>query len=377
MSKFTKSGIYENYTDDIDDINDINDINDMFDICPEKSRDLVTYKLNIPWSEYHRPSNIENIISHPKIKKTMKKYIENGYFPHLMFYGPPGTGKTSIIRAFSTEFYGLYSNLMVMEINASENRGIDVVREDITNFVSSTSNFIGSDIHKFKLIILDEADHLTTDAQGILRNTIEKYTKSARFCIICNDKSKIIPAIESRTTIMKFSPINDDDIRSTINKIAKFRKLIINDECINMLIKITKGDLRFLINKLQALSMETIINNPKDIIEITTEMVSISCGYPTNNDINKIIEIITDNDKKLVNFNEKLNTFKKYIKDKNISLTSIMDELSYYLYDNIIANKKVNSMHKKIFNVMANIESLMCNVSNNEIYYRLLLSANL
>jgi hypothetical protein len=108
-------------------------------------------------------------------------------------------------------------------------------------------------------------------------------------------------------------------------------------------------------------------------------MLSISCGYPTNNDINIIIKIITDNDndKTLVNFNEKLNTFKKYIKDKNISLTSIMDELSYYLYDNIILNKKVTNMHKKIFNVMANIESLMCNLSNNEIYYRLLLSANL
>jgi replication factor C subunit 3/5 len=359
MSNNTDSDYDYDYDSDILNLSDFESDNGVNGDNYKRSLEFM------PWSEYHRPQNINDILAHSKIKKTLAEYIEQKVFPHLMFYGPPGTGKTSTIRAFAKEFYGKNYDFMVLEINASENRGIDVVRQDIKNFVLSTPNFRGKIKNDIKLVILDEADHLTIDAQGILRYAIEKYTKYARFSIICNEKSKIISAIESRTTIMKFTPIENNIVEDTIKNIAKFRKFKIDDECIDILVKVSHGDLRYMLNKLQALYME--ITDKK----ITSEIVSRSCGYPSVHNMKKIIKIIKNNEE----IGEKIKKFKLYMIENRLTLSNVITELARYKYDNIITNKHITLDDIRIFQIMSDIEISMCYIDNDEIHSRVLVSS--
>ncbi len=151
---------------------------------------------NLPWVEKYRPSALEELISHDDIIKTIRKFISEDKLPHLLFYGPPGTGKTSTILACAKEIYSPKEfNSMVLELNASDDRGINVVRGQILSFASTRTIFNKG---VAKLIILDEADAMTNDAQNALRRIIEKFTDNVRFCLICNYLSKIIPAVQSR-----------------------------------------------------------------------------------------------------------------------------------------------------------------------------------
>ena len=148
-------------------------------------------KANLPWVEKYRPNALQELISHEDIIKTIRKFISQDKLPHLLFYGPPGTGKTSTILACAKEIYSPKQfNSMVLELNASDDRGINVVRNQILSFASTRTIFNSG----YKLIILDEADAMTNDAQNALRRIIEKYTENVRFCMICNYLSKIIPA---------------------------------------------------------------------------------------------------------------------------------------------------------------------------------------
>merc|ERR1712096_489776 len=148
----------------------------------------------LPWVEKYRPSSLEEVVSQDNIVQTLERLVASEKLPHLLFYGPPGTGKTSTILAIAKKMYGQNLSQMVLQLNASDDRGIDVVRNQIKEF--SSTRMVFSSAHK--LIILDEADAMTSDAQMALRRVIEKYTKNVRFCIICNYVSKIIPALQSR-----------------------------------------------------------------------------------------------------------------------------------------------------------------------------------
>ena len=140
-------------------------------------------KANLPWVEKYRPNALQELISHEDIIKTIRKFISQDKLPHLLFYGPPGTGKTSTILACAKEIYSPKQfNSMVLELNASDDRGINVVRNQILSFASTRTIFNSG----YKLIILDEADAMTNDAQNALRRIIEKYTENVRFCMICN-----------------------------------------------------------------------------------------------------------------------------------------------------------------------------------------------
>lgn len=141
--------------------------------------------------------------------------------PHLLFYGPPGTGKTSTILACAKQLYTpVQFKSMVLELNASDDRGIGIVRGQILNFASTRTIFSGT----FKLIILDEADAMTNDAQNALRRIIEKYTENVRFCVICNYLSKIIPAVQSRCTRFRFAPLTPEQILPRLDKIVELEK---------------------------------------------------------------------------------------------------------------------------------------------------------
>ena len=221
--------------------------------------------IDLPWVEKYRPSDLNSIISHEDILNTLKNLINNNKLPHLIFYGPPGTGKTTTILACAKKIYGENYKSIILELNGSDERGISVVREHIKEF-SNTQIMLSQIMNiecKYKLVILDEADSMTIDAQFALRRVIENCSNNTRFCIICNYLTKIIPGIQSRCAVLKFSPIQFDDHNKYINNIINLENINISDDCINNIIKISEGDMRKSINILQSLFL---INSTNIII---------------------------------------------------------------------------------------------------------------
>jgi replication factor C subunit 3/5 len=176
--------------------------------------------------------------------------------PHLLLYGPPGTGKTSTILALARRIYGSKNmRQMVLELNASDDRGIDVVREQIKTFASTKQIFTSSSsssIAGYKLIILDEADAMTSTAQMALRRIMEKYTANTRFCIIANYTHKLSPALLSRCTRFRFSPLKERDIRVLVDKVITEENIQITGDATDALVRLSKGDMRRALNVLQA-----------------------------------------------------------------------------------------------------------------------------
>ena len=220
---------------------------------------------NLPWVEKYRPMTIHDIVYQKQVISTLKNGIENQNLSHLLFYGPPGTGKTSAILAAAKDLYGIenYKNC-VLELNASDERGINVIRTKVKVFSQKSIDKTGL----FKLIILDEADSMTVEAQSILRHIIEKYSTTTRFCIICNYIDKIIQPIISRCNKFRFFLLPNESIIKILNYIQKQEKLNYNDEIINCICNKSHGDLRKAITLMQSLyymyGTESIINS--DII---------------------------------------------------------------------------------------------------------------
>ena len=180
--------------------------------------------------------------------------------PHLLLYGPPGTGKTSTILALARRIYGSRNmRQMVLELNASDDRGIDVVREQIKTFASTKQIFTmnatsnsSTSMASYKLIILDEADAMTSTAQMALRRIMEKYTANTRFCIIANYTHKLSPALLSRCTRFRFSPLKERDIRVLVDKVIEEENVNISSGATDALVTLSKGDMRRALNVLQA-----------------------------------------------------------------------------------------------------------------------------
>ena len=246
---------------------------------------------------------------------SVEKFIEKNRLPHLLFYGPPGTGKTSTILAVARRIYGSeykkqtlevrfiacpQNNINFLQLNASDDRGIDVVREKIKQFAETRTLFSMG----FKLIILDEADMMTQQAQAALRRVIEQYTKNVRFCIICNYVNKIAPAIQSRCTRFRFSPLPIVEVERRVNDVVEAEKCVesfiqleqqptklldsvnLTEDGKRALLKLSKGDMRRALSVLQACHAaytsigETEIYNctgnphPSDIETIVNSMLS-------------------------------------------------------------------------------------------------------
>lgn len=290
--------------------------------------DISNNKSNLPFVERFRPKTLDGIMSHRENIEVLKRYITLHNIPHLMFYGPPGTGKTSTIEAFVNELYGeKHITDMVMNINASEERGIEIVRNKIKNFVSTAPicpGKPGSPAYKF--VILDEADMMTPDAQGMLKQVIEYYTDNARFCLICNCNKKINSAIQSRCTVFNFPPLDYKSVNKKINMIENEFQLTVTSDGVAMLWKLSNGDMRKVLHMLQVIS----INNKL----IDSEKITSFKNYPTNLEMKLIYETLRKG-----NFSNSLICLKTIIKKKYYALTDILTELTEQVNNAIIENK--------------------------------------
>lgn len=304
--------------------------------------DEVEFKLQkdtLPWIEKYRPVILDDILSHDEIISILKVFIKNKCLPHLLFYGPPGSGKTSTIMAVAKELYGKYFDFMVMELNASDDRGIDVVRNKIKQFVMSENVFFKSTVASrkniFKLVILDETDAMTADAQAILRKIVEEYTNNTRFCLICNYINKISPALQSRCTRFKFTPISDADIKKKVMEVIKKESIRITDLGIDIIIKRSNGDMRRVLNILQSVSMIYSIVNEKNI--------NMCIGYPRKRDMVNIFDLLINK-----NFDESYYGIVK-IKDENgLSLGDIITEIHDILVNYIVTSDTIFENVKKL-----------------------------
>ncbi|MHC1605026.1 MAG: replication factor C small subunit [Candidatus Methanofastidiosia archaeon] len=204
-------------------------------------------KFEKPWTEKYRPTNLNEIVGRPFIVERLHSYVKRKNMPHLLFAGPAGVGKTTCALVLAQEMFGENWRQNFQETNASDERGINVVRERIKNF-ARTMAMGGS----FKIIFLDESDALTSDAQNALRRTMEIYTSTCRFILSCNYSSKIIPPIQSRCAIFRFGPLSDDAITEKLRKIEKNENIKITDDGLEAILYIADGDMRKAENTLQA-----------------------------------------------------------------------------------------------------------------------------
>lgn len=208
----------------------------------------------ISWCEKYKPLSINDVSCHKHLITILKNVLDNNKtLPHILLHGPSGTGKTLIIQNFIRQIYGI-ENLsdMVLELDAIDERGIKTVRDRIKNFAKKSIPYHMKEKNiNFKLIILDEAETITTDAQTSLRRCIESYSYITRFCIICNDINKIINPIQSRCSCFYFSPISDDMINEKLLYISKKENIKYDIDGIKQIINISEGDYRKNINNLQ------------------------------------------------------------------------------------------------------------------------------
>jgi DNA polymerase III delta prime subunit len=275
----------------------------------------------VPLIEKYRPTRLEDLKNQDDIKNILKDMVKNRNIPHMIFYGGAGTGKTSTAIAICKQLYKSTYNDNVLELNASDERGIRVVREKIKTFAQKSAD------DDFKIIILDEADAMTTDSQFALRRIIEKYSINTRFVLICNYINKIISPLLSRCSVFRFKTMEYSNITNILNDIMEKENIIIDKKLLSRLIK---DDLRKSINNLQKLIFLNRKNIKDNKIEIKYFDDDISI------DINQII------------YNENLNTleYTNHLINEGYSF----EELYILLKKEILYNTDISDEDKsKIF----------------------------
>jgi replication factor C subunit 3/5 len=306
----------------------------------------------LPWIEKYRPKNIDEIISHAQNIETIKKLLTGGALPHLLFHGSPGTGKTSTIMALAKEIYGSNVRLMALKLDASDDRGINSVREDIKGFAEKSNMFQKG----VRLIILDEADSMTFDAQFALRRIIEKYSATIRFCLICNYENKIIPAIRSRCANFRFSNIDTVHICRKLKEIIEMENIKYEPNVVETIATLAKGDLRKAINLLQSISMQCGEDK-----KITIGLCYDTAGVPSSEEMDKILQVLIN---KEVKFDTAYKKIYQMIRLQGYSLSIVLKELVL----KIIGNELILKNMAQIISDLSDLENMVTKSTFGDIY---------
>jgi replication factor C subunit 3/5 len=301
----------------------------------------------VPLVEFHRPKVFEDIVLDPLNKKILKNIIETSYFPNLLFYGPPGTGKTTtiinLINAYQEKINTKNKDL-VIHLNASDERGIDIIRNQINNFVNSKPLFNTG----MKFIILDEVDYMTKNAQQALRYLLQNYSNSVRFCLICNYISKIDEGLQNEFIRLRFNQLPKNDIINFLKNISDIEQLNISEKSLSCIQQLYKSDIRSMIN---------FIQTNQDIIKQNLELHIID---------DSIWETLIEKLK-----SEKISVVMNYINSISIKYNNEKKNIIKNLLNYIIRNHpKYLSKDFLIF-----VENLMhSQIQNNNIYINYSLS---
>jgi len=236
------------------------------------------------WAEKYRPKTLNDIVDQKEIVERLKSFVKSRNVPHCIFAGPPGTGKTTAALCLARDLFGDAYREHLMELNASDERGINVVRETVKTFARIKS--IGE--IPFKIMILDEADNMTSDAQQALRRTMERYTETCRFVMCANYSGKIIEPIQSRCAPFRFTYLPREEHDSYLKEITEKEELKLTDEGLDAIFEVCGGDLRRAINTLQAAAS---LNKPID-----SKVVYSITGKASPADVQKMIKTAMDGD---------------------------------------------------------------------------------
>ncbi|CAB3369084.1 Hypothetical predicted protein [Cloeon dipterum] len=243
-----------------------------------------------PWVEKYRPKTVEEVVAQPEVVSVLQQVLSKGAdLPNLLLYGPPGTGKTSTIMAAARQLFGDLYRERVLELNASDERGIQVIREKVKQFAqlaASSERPDGKKCPGFKIVILDEADSMTKQAQSALRRTMERESKSTRFCLVCNYVSRIIEPITSRCAKFRFKPLSKEQLIGRLEMIANEEGVTVGDGAIEAVITTSGGDLRRAITCLQSCSR---LKNKE--LPVEKEEVVELMGVVPGNWIHELLEV--------------------------------------------------------------------------------------
>ncbi|MGI9565824.1 MAG: replication factor C small subunit [Nitrosopumilus sp.] len=310
------------------------------------------------WVEKYRPTKLSEIVNQTEIIGSLSALIKDPTdMPHLMFSGSAGVGKTTTALCITKQILGDYAKDYTLELNASDERGIGMVREKVKKF----SRFAGMADVPFKIIILDEADEMTSDAQTALRRIIEDTAKICRFILIANNISKIIEPIQSRCATFKFTSVPKEDVISRLEEIAKKEKVKSDKKGLNAIYDYSEGDLRHAINLMQATA---------SLGGITEENVNSSAGLTKTSDVDEVLKIALSG--KLPEAREKMielikvygmseSDFLKYLnsaifKSKHKKLSEILQVVAKYDYRILVgANPEIQL--SAMLSEIANLEN--------------------
>lgn len=301
----------------------------------------------IPLMEAYRPKHFDNIVLDPLNKQILKNIIETSYFPNLLFYGPPGTGKTTtiinLINAYQEKLKNKNKDLII-HLNASDERGIDIIRNQINSFVNSKPLFNTG----MKFVILDEVDYMTKNAQQALRYLLQNYSGDVRFCLICNYISKIDEGLQNEFIRLRFNQLPKNDIIQFLTHISNSENLNMTQKSLSCIQKLYKSDIRSMINFMQ--SNQNTSNNQATLFII-------------DNDV--WIGLI-----KMINKREKVDKIKSYV--DNISIQYNVDKKNIIKdFLNYIIRNHVEHVDNKLLNFIENLMHSQTQNNDIHIYYSL------
>ena len=289
------------------------------------------------WTEKYRPAKLDDVVNQKHIISRLKAFVKDSSIPHMMFAGPPGVGKTAAAIAMTREIFGEFWRDNYLELNASDERGIDVIRVKVKDF-ARTQPLGGA----FKIIFLDEADALTKDAQQALRRTMEMFSKTCRFILSCNYPGKIIEPIQSRTVVFRFRSLLEKDLTFVLKKIVVSEKLKMNSDAYEALAEISDGDARYAINILQAASAMGK--------EVTREIIYESSSKAMPEEIEKMLSLALEG-----KFSESRKLLLRLIVNEGLS----GDLIIRAIHSSIVSGKLSDKDKAELINIIGEFEFRM------------------